>query len=329
MLEHGGQLQHAAARFGIAADDWLDLSTGINPHGWPVPAIDQQHWQRLPEAGDGLEAAARAYYQCPHILPTAGSQAAIQALPRLRHHSRVGVLDPDYSEHAHAWRRAGHTVVGLQAADIGRPQADLDVLVLSNPNNPTGGDLAADILRARRAELAGRGGWLVVDEAFRDVSPAASLVAGTDQAGLIVLRSLGKFFGLAGARVGFTAAEPDLLEALREWLGPWPLSGPARAVARMALRDADWQRRTRERLARDAARLAGLLSAADLAPAGGCPLFQWLAHDDAANIHEQLARQGVLVRLFTRPPGLRFGLPGDESDWRRLEAALAQLEVSA
>lgn len=328
MLEHGGQLQRAAARFGIAADDWLDLSTGINPRGWPVPALEQRHWQRLPEADDGLEAAARAYYQCPHILPTAGSQAAIQALPRLRDHSRVGVLDPDYSEHAHAWRCAGHTVVGLRAADLGRPQ-DLDVLVLSNPNNPTGSDLDPEILRARRMELAGRGGWLVVDEAFRDASPAASLVAETNQPGLIVLRSLGKFFGLAGARVGFVAAAPALLDALREWFGPWPLSGPARVVARMALRDADWQRQTREQLARDAARLAGLLSAAGLVPSGGCALFQWLAHDDAGDIHQQLARQGVLVRLFTRPPGLRFGLPGDEADWRRLESALAQLEVNA
>ncbi|MCS3902692.1 L-threonine-O-3-phosphate decarboxylase [Methylohalomonas lacus] len=329
MLEHGGQLQSATTRFGIAAGDWLDLSTGINPQGWPVPAIDPQHWQRLPEAEDGLEAAARAYYQCPQILPTAGSQAAIQALPRLRGHSRVGVLDPDYSEHAHAWRRAGHTVVGLQAADIGRPQADLDVLVLSNPNNPTGGELDPALLRARRAELAGRGGWLVVDEAFRDASPAASLISETDQAGLIVLRSLGKFFGLAGARVGFAAATPDRLDALREWLGPWPLSGPARVVAQQALRDTEWQQCTREYLARESEHLNDLLSQAGLVPSGGCPLFQWLAYNDAANIHEQLARQGVLVRLFTRPPGLRFGLPGDAAGWRRLEAALAQLEVNA
>lgn len=329
MLEHGGQLRRAAERFGIAVHDWLDLSTGINPRGWPVPAVESLHWQRLPEAGDGLEAAARDYYECRRILPTAGSQAAIQALPRMCARSQVGVLAPEYSEHAHGWYQAGHEVVRLDHQAIRQPPSSLDVVVLSNPNNPTGHELDRDALLNIRTEMASRDGWLVVDEAFRDNDPAASCMAETDKPGLIVLRSLGKFFGLAGARIGFVAAETGLLERLGEWLGPWPLSGPARIVAQQALRDHEWQQRARAYLERDSMRLAELLTRTGLAPTGGCVLFQWVARNDAESLYVQLARQGVLVRLFTQPAGLRFGLPGHEAGWQRLESVLGQLEMTA
>src|SRR5690606_22076033 len=97
MLEHGGRLRAAARRYGIPLSDWLDLSTGVNPEGWPVPAVPPEVWVRLPEEDDGLERAASAYYGCDSIFPVAGSQAAIQALPALLHAQRVGVIHPGYA----------------------------------------------------------------------------------------------------------------------------------------------------------------------------------------------------------------------------------------
>lgn len=322
MLEHGGRLNAAMARYDTAPAPWLDLSTGINPNGWPVPALPARSWNRLPEPDDELIAAAQAYYGAPQALPVAGSQAAIQTLPRLRARSRVGVLAPGYAEHAAAWQRAGHAVELLAHADIGAQVAQLDVLVLANPNNPTGACCATNTLLHWHAGLAARGGWLVVDEAFLDVTPAESIAAFSARPGLVVLRSLGKFFGLAGARVGFVLAEAGLLQRLDEQLGPWTVGGPARAVARLALQDHAWQAQTRAHLARDAQRLRELLCASGLPPAGGTGLFQWVPTPQAGAIHECLARQGVLVRLFAEPASLRFGLPGSEAGWARLAAAL-------
>ena len=310
-------------RHGIAAEQWLDLSTGINPDGWPVPTLPVDVWNRLPEADDGLIEAAREYYGAPQVLPVAGSQAAIQTLPWLRAHSRAAVLAPGYAEHAQAWRRAGHEVDLLPQTDIASNLAQYDVLVLANPNNPTGIDFPVDVLLQWHAQLAARGGWLVVDEAFMDATPAASLAAHGTLSGLIVLRSLGKFFGLAGARVGFVLAEAGLLQQLEEKLGPWTVSGPARTVATMALRDRSWQTQTRIRLARDAQRLRELLRASGLPPTGGTELFQWVLTPQAASMHERLARAGILVRFFAEPASLRFGLPANEAQWQRLQVALA------
>ncbi len=330
MLEHGGRLYQASQRYGIAPADWLDLSTGINPNGWPVPSLPATAWSCLPENDDGLEVAARAYYGTESLLPVAGSQAAIQALPFLRSACRVAVLDPGYAEHAHAWRRAGHATQPVAAGQVDDAVAQVDVLVLIHPNNPTGARFTPQQLLGWHAQLAARDGWLVVDEAFLDVDPDASLASFCLRPGLIVLRSLGKFFGMAGARVGFVLAPSEILQRLNEQLGPWTVSGPARVAARLALQDRSWQKQTRVRLVQAAQRLHELLSVCRLPPAGGAGLFQWVVTPQAAAIHDRLARQGVLVRLFAEPASLRFGLPANETQWQRLHAALTvQVEVEA
>jgi L-threonine-O-3-phosphate decarboxylase len=325
MLEHGGRLRRAAHEYGIALEQWLDLSTGISPFGWPVPDIPASAWRCLPEEDDGLVEVACAYYEAPSVLPVAGSQAAIQALPSLRPTSRVGVITPGYAEHAHAWQRAGHQVMS-QAADA--LLADLsawDVLVLIHPNNPGGERFDPDALLHAHAELAGRGGWLVVDEAFMDVTPEHSLCRYADREGLIVLRSVGKFFGLAGARVGFVCASSDLLHVLREQLGPWTLSGPSRHVLQHALADCAWQAQARTRLLQTSERLAALLSARGWQPTAGCGLFQWCRRDNAQQIHRALAQRGILTRLFETPASLRFGLPPDDAAFERLDKALSEI----
>ncbi|MDR2188721.1 MAG: threonine-phosphate decarboxylase CobD [Azonexus sp.] len=322
MLEHGGRLRQAAARYGIPLADWLDLSTGINPRGWPVPPLPPAVWQRLPEDGDGLEDAAARYYGNASLLPTAGSQAAIQTLPTLLPRATVACVSPLYSEHQEAWRRAGHQTRFLDT--LPRALAAMTPYVLlCNPNNPSADHHRRAAVLAAAGELRQRGGWLMVDEAFVDPGPELSVtaLAGTaDAPNLIVLRSLGKFFGLAGARVGFVFAGRELLGRLAEALGPWRVSGPAREVARLALQDSAWQAAARQRLTRDSERLRQLLT--PLGEVRATALFATLTTARTEEWHEHLATRGILTRRFASPPLLRCGLPGDEAGWQRLTAAL-------
>lgn len=325
MLEHGGRLLRAARQYDIPLSEWLDLSTGVNPDGWPVPAIPARAWHRLPEDDDGLVEAACRYYGAPHVLPVAGSQAAIQALPLLRPHSRVGILAPGYAEHAHAWTRAGHAVECLSASPLLDQQARFDVIVLIHPNNPGGDTFNRERLLWLRDSLASRGGWLVVDEAFMDATPEASLCADSGDGGLIVLRSVGKFFGLAGARAGFACASQVLLQPLRAQLGPWTLAGPTRHVVQQAFADVAWHAEARTQLFRRSARLAAMLESHGLTPTAGTAFFQWCRDPRAAELHEALALRGILVRLFEAPNSLRFGLPRDAADFDRLDRVLTEV----
>jgi len=262
-------------------------------------------------------------------LAVAGSQAAIQALPRLRDPaSRVAILNPAYAEHLHAWRSAGFAVTPLSVTQIEAAVETHDVVLLVNPNNPTGACFSIEHCLHWHSRLRSRGGWLIIDEAFIDTTPEHSLVPYTQRAGLIVLRSLGKFFGLAGARVGFVFAEAALLSPLAELLGPWPISTPSRHLAKLALQDVTWQANTRRQLKLQSRRLQQLLNDYHLPPDGGTTLFQWVKTADATTIHVQLAKQSILTRLFEKPNGhgayssLRFGLPTSEPQWSRLEHAL-------
>jgi cobalamin biosynthetic protein CobC len=321
MLEHGGRLRQAALDYGIAEADWLDLSTGLAPWPFAVPQIPLRAWARLPETDDGLEQAACEYYGAAQVLPVAGSQMAIQLLPRLRRAGKVGVLSPCYAEHAQAWRRNGYIVREVLEEEVDFFIDSLDVLVVVNPNNPTGLSVDPDRLLDWHARLAQRGGWLVVDEAFMDNTPALSLAPFANRVGLIVLRSFGKFFGLAGVRLGFVLAERKLLKLLAEQVGPWAISGPTRVLGQACLLDTEAQARQRIRTQQASERLAILLERFGFEPHGGCALFQWLIADDAEQLHQFMARRGILLRLFVHNSSVRFGLPADEADWARLTQA--------
>ncbi|MEC5384538.1 threonine-phosphate decarboxylase CobD [Uliginosibacterium sp. H3] len=320
--QHGGRVRAVAHEYRIAARHWLDLSTGINPQGWPVPAIPVEVWQRLPEDEDGLYMAMVASFGTTAVLPVAGTQAAIQLLPRLRPACRVGVVSPTYAEHVHAWLAAGHKVREIALADVETALDEVDVLVVVNPNNPTGDLMAPERLFDWNKRLAARDGWLVVDEAFIEATPASSIAGAVPRAGLIVLRSLGKFWGLAGLRMGFVLAEQSLLDALRVELGPWHVSHPARWIAQRALVDLPWREATVQRLQRDSARLTALLDKHGWHTPTGCALFRWVPTVHAASLYDALAKQAVLVRGFGE--GVRFGLPGSEAAWIKLDKALEQ-----
>ncbi len=323
MLNHGGNLSFAAAQYGIPLEYWLDLSTGINPNGYPIPEIPPALWQRLPLDHDGLAEVACEYYGCHNALPVAGSQAALQILPKLRPFSKVAMLEPMYQEHRHAWRQNGHQVCTFEHLND-HVLNQVDVVLLCNPNNPTGQHFTPNALLNLHTKLASRNGWLVIDEAFMDASPELSVAKFSHLKGLIVLRSLGKFFGLAGARVGFLLGQPDLLNLALERLGPWTISGASRYIAKCALKDLSWQNQSQRSLIQASNRLSGLLKQYKLTPQSGTRLFQYVPTHQAELWHQQLAAQGVWVRLFGQPQALRFGLPSD-NQWQKLELALSKI----
>ncbi|MEQ6886242.1 threonine-phosphate decarboxylase CobD [Salicola sp. Rm-C-2C1-2] len=327
-VSHGGRLNQAVREWGIPPQQWLDLSTGINPLPWPVPDIPARVWQRLPEDDDGLPDLARHWAGAPAhagCLPVAGTQAGIQALPRLRAPGRIGVPYPAYAEHAQWWRAAGHDVIPFSDLPSRVAIESLDALVWINPNNPTGEWVSRERLVACHEQLVGQGGWLVVDEAFIDAEPEQSLVPETGRAGLIVYRSMGKFFGLAGLRGGMVFGPHELCDQLDAALGPWSVSHPTRYLMQQALADASWQQAAAHRLRNDSQWLGAMLREAGLEPQGSTLLFAYCPCDNPVRIARSLAEQAVLVRVFETPPALRFGLPGSQTEWQHLERALHYL----
>lgn len=323
---HGGNLAQARAAHPHAPEPWIDLSTGINPLAFPVPPIAEAMWTRLPEAAlvaDLERVAAEAYGvddpAC--VAATPGTQALIQMLPRLVPGATVAILGFTYQEHARVWREAGREVTIVD--DVAALEA-YDVAVVVNPNNPDGRLVPADVLAALALRMGAEGRRLIVDEAFVDVMAAgASLAPRLPLPGTIVLRSFGKTWGLAGLRLGFALADARFAMRLRDAFGPWAVSGPAIAIGCAALADGDWLGATRARLVRDAARLDGLLRRAGLTVIGGTPLYRLAASADAPAIRLRLAAAGLHLRYFPHDPTwLRFGLPGTDIEWSRLENAL-------
>ena len=320
---HGGDLTAASALFGVPAKGWLDLSTGINPNPYPFDVPPVSVSARLPdrELEDRLIQTARTYFGTrAEVVAGAGTQAFIQALPRLRAPGRVGLRGPTYSEHARAWATAGHEVTEVPRFD---DLAGFDVAILVNPNNPDGRRTEPQRILALAQRMAETGGLLVVDEAFCDAEPQLSVAGRAAMPGLVVLRSFGKFFGLAGVRLGFALTSGALAAALREFLGPWAVSGPALHVGSQALGDFKWQASARARLDAKRDRIDGLIEGAGLKVLGGTALFRLIETGGPA-LHRHLAHAGIWSRAFDwSPDRLRLGLPGDDAGWSRLAAALA------
>jgi len=316
---HGGDLSLATRLYGAPAGGWLDLSTGISPFGYPIPPLTDDAYRRLPDA-DGLAAliaAAREAYRVPddiEVVAVPGSEIAIRLLPAILDADRATIVSPTYGSHAAAWRNVA-AVASIEAV------ADGGVAVVVNPNNPDGRIASRDEL----ARLAGRVAWLIVDEAFADVAPEASLIPAMRGRNAIVLRSLGKFYGLAGLRLGFVIAPEGVAARLRDRLGDWPVSGVALAAGTAALRDADWREATRPRLREASHAMRRLLAGHGLTIAGGTDLFTLIAADDAHGLHERLAERGIWTRAFAdNPRWLRFGV-ADDTGRERLDTALRDL----
>ncbi|MBQ1544026.1 MAG: threonine-phosphate decarboxylase [Caulobacteraceae bacterium] len=327
---HGGRLAAAAAAFPHAPTPWVDLSTGINPHGWRGPRAAPAALRRLPDpAGTAAleRAAAAAFDLAPADAKAAaavpGAEAALRLAPRLTGARAVAIASPTYGGHAEAWTAAGAEVRAVHPDELDRVEAEAVVVV--NPNNPDGRRLPPDLLLGLARRQAERGRSLIVDESFVETAPELSVAAAAPRIpGLIVLRSFGKFFGLPGARLGFVVAAPETIARVRAAFGDWPVCADAIALGSRAYADLAWAERERSRLAAQAERLDRSLRRAGFEIVGGTSLFRLTRSRDAARRFAALAGAGVLVRPFDdRPDWLRFGPPGPPAAWRRLDAALS------
>lgn len=326
-IDHGGSIGRARGLFPGAPEPWVDLSTGISPHSYPLFDLPATALTRLPEPARAAELAvlaARAYGapSAANVLPAPGTQILLPRVYALLSPGRVRVLGPTYAEHARAAAIAGHAV---ETVDDFSALDGAAVAVVVNPNNPDGRVVARADLLALAARLQAKGGLLVVDEAFMDVGPRGESLAGdTGQGGLVVLRSFGKFFGLGGVRLGFALAAEPVVRRLETGFGPWAVAGPALDYGIRALSDLDWQDAHRARLKKDRARLDDLLARHGVEVAGGTDLFRFLVMNGATALFRALGERGIVLRHFAeRPHALRIGLPGGEAEWRRLGEALA------
>ncbi|WP_416207997.1 threonine-phosphate decarboxylase CobD [Chelativorans sp. M5D2P16] len=326
VTDHGGSLGRAETLFPGAPKPWLDLSTGINPYSYPLPDFPASAFERLPEEEalrDLADIAARAYGAPAgaNVAAAPGTQILLPLVAACVPPGKAAVLSPTYAEHRRAAALAGHDVREVQ--DFAT-LFDADLAILVNPNNPDGRVINRADLLALARHMRERGGLLVVDEAFMDVGPEAERLDGDVEAGgIVVLRSFGKFFGLAGLRLGFAIAARPLAQVLRARLGPWAVGGPALAVGRAALSDFQWQAEMRAKLMKRTAALDVLLAESGIAAAGGTPLFRFLRTHEAESLFNALGRDGILVRNFSGDlHALRVGLPGDEDAFDRLSRSL-------
>lgn len=328
-MKHGGDLSEAKSHFGGASNDWLDLSTGINPTAYLHAAPPDDFITRLPEKAhcDALIDAARVAYGVPAdsaVIAAPGTQALIQWLPHLAPEGDVAVLGPTYSEHALAFRAQRRRV--SEPTSLNAIPSEARHLVVVNPNNPDGRILPRDTLQTLAREMQDRGGWLVIDEAFMDTCPEHSAAQLCVEHPVVILRSFGKFFGLAGLRLGFAVTRKDIGQRIAGALGPWAVSGQALAIGRQALEDREWQDLTRDQLARQAASLDLVLAQAGLTLVGGTSLYRLVRIENAQLWHHELARRQIWVRRFDWADDLlRFGLPRDARDLARLERALGEI----
>jgi len=317
-LVHGGRLHAACAHYGGSPDDWLDLSTGIAPWAYPLPTAPESIWQRLPEQQDGLETAASIYYQVheTQLLPVAGSQWAIEQIPRLYLEPlRVAILANGYSEHPAAWQKAGHEVVFYDdISTLVIDAAQCDAAVIIQPHNPLGVITTQDQLTQLKSKL--KRCIIVLDEAFADSAnhPTLPLSPHTWR-----LKSVGKFFGLAGIRLGFVLAIETHIEQLAQQQSPWSVSHVARWAGAQALADTLWQNQQRLRLSEQRHRLERLLTRSALSLVASTDYFVTITHPQSESLFLSALAHHILLRHFPAFNGMRFGLPKTEGDWFRLE----------
>lgn len=333
MLNHGGKLNVVAQQFAIKVEDWLDLSTGVSPFSYPVPEIPEAVWRELPQLDLELTEQAKRYYGAKQLLALAGSQAGIQLLPAYRLRlgfdaARVWLPKQGYKEHEKAWRELGFTICHYQNLTQLTDLSNSDVVVVINPNNPTGELTSKPTLLALLQRLNELDGWLVVDEAFLDVSGSQeSMLTEIDNPSVFILRSMGKFFGLAGMRIGFLAGAQQHLSVLHSVLGPWHVNGPACFVATKALADTGWQTQQKVKLEQAAIELSNVLESVFSCPVQGTNLFKTLYVTQAESIYIELCEQGVYVRLSDEKDALRFGIP-TQTQLTRLTQALTSLSCT-
>ena len=325
---HGGQLDAAIATYGGEKENWLDLSTGINPNPYPITDLPGEIWHRLPDraAEDALLRVARSYYQVPDgfgIVAANGTQALIELLPKILKSQSIDIVSPTYGEHEHAWLKSGCHVELID--NLEKNSLLANAIVVVNPNNPDAKSYQRETLRDLAKEMAKRHGFLIIDEAFCDADPDISLIPHMEN-NVLIYRSFGKFFGLAGLRLGFLIGNPTIIHQMENLLGPWCVSGPALELGTRAFTDDVWIKNTRLQLTLSSKKQSELLQQRGFEICGQNPLFTYVDHPAAKDIFKKLLQNQILVRKFPKmATKLRFGLCKNADELARLDHVLANV----
>lgn len=310
--EHGGDIEGAAAHFGIPLAEWIDLSTGMNPEPYPVEALAVEVFHKLPYQSQSFIESSARYYGSEQFVAVAGSQAAIQWLPQLLADLPVLLPSVGYRDHYEYWHQR-HSVDFYDSLDASVAAEEISDrlsqnsrqhLLVINPNNPSGIQFSIQQIIEWSGMLSGRA-FVIVDEAFIDTCVGESLLNLKLPNNIVVLRSFGKFFGLAGIRLGYVFANDSLLARFRQCLTCWQINGPAQAVAIKALSDEVWQKAAQQSIQHNVAHTAVIFE--PLWPALGiisCTVNSLfisvvMSAEAAAGLYQFFARSGVLLRLVS------------------------------
>lgn len=322
-IQHGGNLLQAIEEFGGNQEDWLDLSTGISPYTIDLPEFHQDVWRRLPDPKyvKLLEGKAKEFYQTKsNCLAVPGSQFAIQHLSKVVD-GEIGILEPTYGEYAASFVRNGKSYTSLEnISDIGNASS----VILANPNNPDGRIYTSQELLKLAVQLSERNGYLVVDEAFMAIDDPNSLLNEVDATtNVVILRSIGKFFGLAGIRLGFVFSSEKFRAKLAAYLGPWAVTGPALAIADHIFANRFIANELKQKISVRHQQMGEILEQSGLQIVGKNDLFFLIRHPKANALHISLKQQKVLTRIFDyNSDWIRIGLTANSNEDERLLKAI-------
>jgi len=319
-IQHGGDIDLAIKKYGGKREDWVDLSTGINGTSYPWQESINVELRNLPSNKIlmNLEKAAARAYKIAESADTAavsGAQQIINLLPIcLKSCNSVTILGPTYSEYEKAFKSSG---IKTQTVSEVSKLSSSDIAIIVNPNNPTGKVIADEMLE----DLSKKVRILIIDESFKMFSTRRTL----NFSNIIQINSLGKFFGLAGIRLGFVSGPSDFIKAVKEMLGPWPVSSLAAEIGIVALNDRVWISEMEKLLVTESNALHEACNSRNWELVGRTSLFHTYATSSCLEVEKQFAAHGIWVRTFDySETWVRLGIPTSENQWERVKQALNQ-----
>ena len=319
-IQHGCDIDLAIKKYGGERADWIDLSTGINRTSYPWQESVKVELRDLPSSKllMGLEKAASRAYKVAEGADTAavqGAQQIISLLPIcLKNYNSVAILGPTYNEYEKAFKSSG--IKAETVSEVSKLSSS-DIAIIVNPNNPTGKVIAEEILD----DLSKKVRILIIDESFKMFS--SRRIQKFDN--VIQINSLGKFFGLAGVRLGFVSGPSDFIKSVRVMLGPWPDSSVAAEIGIIALNDKTWISAMEKILLEGSNVLHEACNTKNWKLVGKTNLFHTYATSNCVEVEEQFAAHYIWIRTFDYSKSwVRLGIPTSKYEWARVRQALNQ-----
>ena len=327
MIEHGGNLDKAISFYGGKESEWIDLSTGINPNSYPIPKLSISDWRSLPTKTEikDLESIIKSKQKISsEIIMVPGAQMAINFLPFLLkgEGTEVRILTPTYNEYNYCFTNTGFKVNSCQKFN---QLFNSDIAIIVNPNNPDGKIYEINEL----FELSKSVKILIVDESFIDSVECDSIVnqLNEDVSNIIVIRSFGKFFGLAGLRLGYVFSGKEIIRKFKRFFGPWQISKMSVKIATIAFSDDVWIKKTKNNLNEKANAIDNLMKKINWKITGGTNLFRLYSTSNSDLAQKLLAEKFIWSRKFSySKKWIRLGIP-NERDFKKLKKIVMRLQT--